>query len=182
MISEMLDLDRLHSGRISLQVEPVDLVEVVTAVISSLRPTATRHDLRTRLDPGLPMVTADRDRLTQVVTNLLANAIKYSPDGGEIVVAAWGEGEDVRLSVSDQGIGIPLEALESIFERYTRVEPAAGRTIEGTGLGLPIAKQIVELHGGQIWAESADGGGSIFHVAIPRTPAVGATSQAGPIP
>jgi signal transduction histidine kinase len=115
----------------------------------------------------LPAVSGDRDKLTQVIVNLLDNAIKYSPDGGEIVVGARADGDRLHLWVRDEGLGIPADALETVFERYTRVESAWHQTIRGTGLGLPIVRQIVELHGGRIWVESTPGAGSTFHVAVP---------------
>jgi len=98
----------------------------------------------------------------------LNNAVKYSPKGGEIVVSTRVEGSAAHLVVRDHGIGIPEEALESIFERYGRVESRATRHIQGTGLGLPIVRQIVHLHGGTVWAESTVGEGSVFHVTLPR--------------
>ena len=111
--------------------------------------------------------SGDRDKLTQVLANLLNNAVKYSPNGGEIVVSTRVEGSAAHLVVRDHGMGIPNEALESIFERYGRVESRATRYIRGTGLGLPIVRQIVQLHGGTVWAESTVGEGSVFHVTLP---------------
>jgi signal transduction histidine kinase len=102
------------------------------------------------------------------MANLLNNAVKYSPKGGEIVVSTRVEGSTAHVVVRDHGMGIPKEALETIFERYSRVESMATRHIQGTGLGLPIVRQIMELHGGTVWAESTVGEGSVFHVTLPR--------------
>jgi signal transduction histidine kinase len=121
-------------------------------------------------------VSADRDKLTQVMANLLSNAVKYSPDGGEIVVSTRVEGSAAHVLVRDHGMGIPKAALETIFERYGRVESLATRHIQGTGLGLPIVRQIVQLHGGAVWAESSVGEGSVFHVRLPRGATMGSAA------
>jgi signal transduction histidine kinase len=168
MITEMLDLDKMESGRMELHREPVDLNAVVSEAVDRLRPNAPQHPVTLRLDPLLGEISGDRDKLTQVLANLLNNAVKYSPKGGEIVVSTRVEGNTAHVVVRDHGIGIPKEALDSIFERYGRVESRATRHIQGTGLGLPIVRQIIQLHGGTVWAESTVGEGSVFHVTIPR--------------
>jgi PAS domain S-box-containing protein len=169
LIADLLDLDKMQSGRMTMRQDPVDLNVVVAEVVAALRVAASRHTIRTELDPRLPPLFGDRDRLVQVVTNLVGNAVKYSPNGGEVVVTSAFERDRARVAVRDAGIGIPPEALETIFERYTRVESAEGRTIEGTGLGLPIAREIVELHGGRIWAESVPGNGATVQFVLPFT-------------
>jgi signal transduction histidine kinase len=148
--------------------EPVDLNAIVTDAVTHVRPNAPQHSLSLKLDPMLGEMSGDRDKLVQVMANLLNNAVKYSPSGGEVVVSTRREGNDAHVAVRDHGIGIPSGALESIFERYGRVESAATRHIQGTGLGLPIVRQIVQLHGGAVWAESTVGEGSVFHVRLPR--------------
>jgi len=168
MITEMLDLDKMESGRMEIHREPVDLNAIVTEAADRVRPNAPNHPLALRLDPMVGAVSGDRDKLTQVMTNLLSNAVKYSPDGGDIVVSTRVEGSSVHIVVRDHGMGIPKAALETIFERYGRVESLATRNIQGTGLGLPIVRQIVQLHGGAVWVESAVGEGSVFHVTLPR--------------
>jgi signal transduction histidine kinase len=168
MITEMLDLDKMESGRMQLNREPVDLNAIVTESVDRLRPNAPRHPLSLRLDPLIGELNGDRDKLTQVMTNLLNNAVKYSPNGGDIVVSTRVEGSTAHVVVRDHGMGIPKEALDAIFERYGRVESPATRHIQGTGLGLPIVRQIVQLHGGTVWAESTVGEGSVFHVTLPR--------------
>ena len=174
MITEMLDLDKMESGRMEIHREPVDLNAIVTEAADRMRPNAPRHPLTLRLDPMVGEVSGDRDKLTQVMSNLLSNAVKYSPDGGEIVVSTRVEGNAAHVVVRDHGMGIPKGSLETIFERYGRVESLATRNIQGTGLGLPIVRQIVQLHGGSVWVESAVGEGSVFHVTLPR----GATARA----
>ena len=173
MITEMLDLDKMESGRMQLNRERLDLNAVITDAVDRVRPNAPQHPLSLRLDPLVGEMTGDRDKLTQVIANLLSNAVKYSPNGGEIVVSTRVEGGAAHVVVRDHGMGIPKAALETIFERYGRVESPATRYIQGTGLGLPIVRQIVQLHGGTVWAESSVGEGSVFHITLPRA-AVGA--------
>jgi PAS domain S-box-containing protein len=175
MIGELLDLDRMESGRMTLHQEWLDLNALAVEAVEDTRPTASRHALGLVLDPALPTLWGDRDKLLEVVLNLLSNAIKYSPEGGDVTVGTRLVGSTARLWVEDQGVGIPPEALEVVFERYTRVESGPQRFIQGTGLGLPIVRQIAELHGGRAWAESEVGRGSTFHVTLPLT---GATKAA----
>jgi two-component system sensor histidine kinase VicK len=167
MSSEMLDLDRMESGRITLNLDRVDLNEVLTRTSGQVGSNAPRHHICLQLDESIQELLADRDKLTQVVTNLLSNSVKYSPDGGRITVDSHLEGEFAHVRVTDEGVGIPPEELEKLFEPYTRVESGTTRYIQGTGLGLAISRQIITLHGGNIWAESEPGAGSTFHLTIP---------------
>jgi PAS domain S-box-containing protein len=172
LITEMLDLDRMESGRMQLNRELIDLHRIIENVVNLIQPTAPHHSLLLDADPALPEFVADHDKLVQVVTNLVNNAIKYSPQGGPIRLTTALEGAQVHLRVADQGLGIPAEALEAIFDRYARIESRISRTIQGTGLGLSIVRQIVELHNGRVWAESTLGQGSVFHVLLPFAPSV----------
>ncbi len=167
MITEMLDLDRMEAGRMTIHPEATDLNAIISEAADRVRPNAPGHPITLTLDPGLAPFSADRDRLTQVVANLLSNAVKYSPTGGEIVVTTARDGSNARLTVRDHGMGIPTDQLETIWERYSRVETDTTRGIQGTGLGLPIVRQIVTMHGGKVWAESEVGRGSTFHVLLP---------------
>lgn len=167
MINEMLDLDRMESGRMTIHPERIDFNAVVDDVADRVRPNAPNHTLTLDLQPDLPHLHADRDRMTQVTSNLLNNAVKYSPTGGRITMTTRADGEQLRFDVRDEGLGIPRDALETIFERYSRVDSQATKDIQGTGLGLPIVRQIVQLHGGKVWAESELGRGSVFHVVLP---------------
>ena len=170
LINDMLDLSRMEAGRMNLDRQQTDLNAIVTDAAERVRPNAPAHPITLELDPGLPALSADRDRLTQVVANLLSNAVKYSPTGGAIVVRTEREPNGVHLSVRDHGMGIPAESLETIWEQYSRVESRQTRGIQGTGLGLPIIRQIVRMHGGKAWAESEIGRGSVFHVVLPLAP------------
>jgi signal transduction histidine kinase len=167
LVGEMLDLSRMESGRMALHLESVDLNAIVSDAVASTQANAPKHRLIVHLDEALPILAADRDKITQVVTNLASNAVKYAPEGGEITFTTRAEGNIVHLTVSDRGMGMPKDMLERIFEPYSRVESGANRFIRGTGLGLPIARQLLNLHGGRIWAESVEGEGSTFHCLIP---------------
>lgn len=167
LTGDVLDLERMRSDRFQIERASVDLAALLREVVTSLLPSAPAHDLRLDLAADLPPVAGDPDRLIQVFTNLVSNAVKYSPEGGEVVVAARADDGGVLAAVSDQGLGIPPEDLERVFEPYVRLGAGGERTIRGTGLGLPIARQLVELHGGTIWAESGPGAGSTFFVRLP---------------
>lgn len=168
MISELLDLERMEAGRMTLHREPVDLNCLVQSVVERLAPGAPQHPTQLQLDPALSPVPGDRDKLIQVLTNLLNNAIKYSPQGGPIRISTTAHSDRVEVALDDQGMGIPAGALEKIFDRYARIESSAHRYIQGTGLGLPIVREIVELHGGRVWATSTLGQGSCFRFTLPR--------------
>jgi signal transduction histidine kinase len=167
MITEMLDLDRMESGRVHLELKPLDLNAVVEQAVDRARVSGAKCEIVCRLQRPLPIVAGDTDRLFQVISNILGNAVKYSPDGGEIVVTTSHTGGEVRVSVKDHGVGIATEDLPRLFQRFERIDSKTGTKISGTGLGLVISRQIVEMHGGRIWAGSNAGGGSEFAFAIP---------------
>ena len=167
MITEMLDLDRIESGRMAMHMEPMDLNRILTETVERARMSTSRHEVITRLDPRLPRIEGDADRLTQVVANLLTNAVKYAPEGGQILVSSRTENGTVEVSVQDHGLGIPPEFISRIFGRYERYEGDGKSQIVGTGLGLAIAQQIIQLHKGRIWVESMYGQGSTFRFTIP---------------
>jgi signal transduction histidine kinase len=167
MINAQLDLDRLRSGRIELQLEPVDLNRLVADVIDVARPVSPDHHIEFTPDESLSVIQADPDRLIQVLTNLLNNGVKYSPPNSTVSISTVAGEKEVRVVVRDEGVGIPDEYFDRIFEPYARVESPHGRTVSGTGLGLPIVRQIVEMHGGSVWVESEVGHGSTFIVSLP---------------
>src|SRR5450432_532577 len=168
MINQLLDLDQMKSGQVQLHLEQVDLNEIIVAVVQRIRPTAPGHQIHLQLDEHLPLLSGDYDRLSLVVTNLLNNAIKYSPEGGEIRLCSCVKDASVRVFVQDSGVGIPAPALDQVFEMHAwPYESNAPRYIKGTGLGLPIVRQIVQMHDGKIWAESVLDKGSIFHFTLP---------------
>jgi signal transduction histidine kinase len=167
MISEMLDLERMESGRMQLNYGRIDLNRVVAEVADRFQATTQTHWMLLDLSADLPLIDGDADKLTQVVSNLVSNAIKYSPAGGDVLIVSAAEGAAVRVSIKDHGLGLPPEALDTVFERYARHESKDRESITGTGLGLPVVRQIVEMHGGRVWAESGEGKGSTFTFTIP---------------
>lgn len=167
MITEMLDLDRIESGRMAMRMEPIDLNRLLGDAADRARMTTQKHEIISHLDPSLPLVEADRDRVTQVVANLLSNAVKYAPEGGEIALTSRVDGNNVVVSVQDHGLGIPPEFIGRIFGRYERYEAAGKSQVVGTGLGLAIAQQIIQLHKGRIWVDSTVGQGSTFSFTLP---------------
>jgi len=166
LIEELLDLQRMESGRVTLTKAPLDLNQVIQATVRELAPQVRTHNIALDLDPGVPVLRADSDKITQVITNLVKNAVKYAPDAPDIRVTSALDGGNAHVRIIDRGPGIPADALEKVFERYYRVEDAT-RGVEGTGLGLPIVRAIIELHGGRAWAESAPGAGATFHFTLP---------------
>jgi signal transduction histidine kinase len=170
-INRYLDLTRLESGAQSLHLSAVSCERLVADCIRNLSVFAAerRIGLKARVSPELPALQADAQLLTQAVNNLLSNAIKYSPPNTEVIVAAELNHAGVRISVRDQGFGIPAEAQGRIFEKFYRLEREANSNIVGTGLGLPLVKEIVERHGGRITFESAPAAGSTFTIHLPLT-------------
>ncbi len=188
MVQELLELSRIESGRVPFRMQPTDIGSVVKIAVDRLTAQAERMQVALRLDlaQNLPPVQADGDRLSQVVTNLVHNAIKFTPVGGRVQVrvavadparlvkgmggqAQWKEWErwqgGVMVEVSDTGVGIPSEDLTRIFERFYKTDRA--RSSGGTGLGLAIAKHVVQAHSGAIWATSTLGEGSTFRFIVP---------------
>ena len=173
LIDELLDVSRIQTGRIEFRYGDVDLSELANEVATRMQLTTTAHEITVRRDSA-SVVTADRDHLEQVLNNLVTNAIKYSPAGGSITIDVRPDGDGVRVSVTDQGIGIPEKELDAIFGLFYRSPDRAARDAAGMGLGLYISREIVVRHGGRIWAESGGVKGSTLNVVIPRMP-VGAT-------
>jgi signal transduction histidine kinase len=167
MITEMLDLDRMESGKMDSNRERVDLSATVRETAERMSANSPQHPMKLEFEPGVGAIWADRDRITQVVTNLISNAIKYSPDGGNVTVGLDTSGGMAHFWVRDQGIGIAPDSLEAVFDRYSRIATVKTRSIQGTGLGLPIVREIAKAHGGKAWAESILGTGSTFHVSLP---------------
>ena len=149
--------------------EEINMTALTGEVIRLLAPAAEKRGqlLAYRAEPGLTM-TGDRNRLSQVLYNLTDNAMKYTQDGGSVQVSLTGEGEELVWRVRDNGVGIPLEDQEHIFDRFYRVDKARSRETGGTGLGLSIVRQLVNMHGGTVSVESEPGAGSCFTVRLPK--------------
>ncbi|MCS7087942.1 MAG: ATP-binding protein [Thermoflexales bacterium] len=168
LIENLLDASRAQAGRFRIAPVELDLAELIPRVVQKFQTQSPSHQFAVSLASDLPLVYADEARITQVLSNLISNAVKYSPPGSKVQVSARATPTEVIISVSDEGLGIPREEQERIFERFYRGENATRRGTPGTGLGLYLTRIIVEAHGGRIWVESDGKSGSTFHVALPR--------------
>jgi signal transduction histidine kinase len=192
IITSILDISRIEAGRVNLDRSAFPLVDVVQVAFSTVAPIARRKNITVRheLPPALPPLWADRDKVRQILINLIGNAVKFTPEHGEVVVRAEPallrrtdttdadhadtaeaagpkSGRGLRIEVRDSGIGIPLEAQNKIFEPFYQVDNSSTRQYGGTGLGLSIVRSFVEAHGGAVWVESTPGNGSSFYVTLP---------------
>jgi two-component system phosphate regulon sensor histidine kinase PhoR len=170
MVNELLDLSRIEGGGTLLMADGLDMNTIAADSAERLRLFADRQgvDLRIETAEQVPQVRGDAARLGQVVVNLVHNAVKFSPDGGPVIVRTAVDGDDVVTSIQDHGVGIPRAARERVFERFYKVDRARQRgEVGGTGLGLAIARHVIEQHGGRIWVDSREGVGSTFSFALP---------------
>ena len=169
LTDDLLKLSKMDADRLELEIRRLSVSQFVESCIETTQRPAAEKDLRisVNLAQRLPDIAADRRRLSEVLQNLLDNAMQYTPAGGQIMVSASANGAEVTFTVSDTGIGIPRADQSRIFERFYRVDVARSREVGGTGLGLSIAKHLVEVHGGRIWVESEVGQGSQFHFTVP---------------
>jgi signal transduction histidine kinase len=173
LLNDLLDLARSDAGRLTIKPAPTDVASLVDDAVRTMRSQteASHQTLRHETEAGLPAVNVDKDRIRQVLVNLLTNAHEYSPDGASIEVVAAHRNGGVELAVTDNGPGMPEDQVEHIFERFTRGDAGLTQHVGGTGLGLAISKSLVELHSGSIEAESTPGQGSTFRVRLPAAPA-----------
>jgi two-component system phosphate regulon sensor histidine kinase PhoR len=170
MATELLELSRIESGQVPLELKSIQPAALLHSAADRMKMQAERAGLSLQVAcaADLPAIRADLPRLEQVLVNLIHNALKFTPPGGEVTLAAVSEGPSIRFSIHDTGAGIPADDLPRIFERFYRVDRS--RSGGGTGLGLSIAKHLVEAHAGRIWAESREGEGSTFYFSIPSSP------------
>lgn len=170
IINDILDISKLEAGKVKLNKAEVVVSEFMVKLIKQFQIKAQLKDitLTTDFPEDLPSLLGDKDKLIQVVTNLIANAIKFTSQGGKIIVSAKATGDFVQLAISDTGVGISKEDVVKLFDKFQQFGRKDGPGEKGTGLGLAISKQIVELHEGTIWAESEIGKGSTFYIAIPK--------------
>jgi signal transduction histidine kinase len=164
----LLDVGKIEAG-IDIEMEPCPITPIINETVNSFRPQANDKSLQliTQLDQELPLIMANMTRLRQVMNNLVGNAIKYTPHEGHVTVKAFQQDGEIRVQVIDTGLGIPTADQPHIFEKFYRVHGDHVANIKGTGLGLALAKSIIEKHQGRIWLESVFGEGSAFTVALP---------------
>jgi len=179
LIDDLLSVSRIDSGKLRVDLGAVDVRGVVDEVVkvAGSQAEATRGDgpvfadrLVVEVAPGLPAVMADRDKLVQVVMNLVSNALKYSPGGASVRIVAERKRDHAEISVIDQGIGMTEVECAQVFEKFTRADRPEVRQVSGTGLGLYITKSLVEMQHGQVWVQSEPGKGSVFVLSLPLTP------------
>jgi signal transduction histidine kinase len=168
LIDDMLELKQLQSGTSKLNREYVDLNDILREVVKRFCSLQSQHPIYLQLDNALPLIKGDREKLMQVMSNLLSNAMKFSPAGAPIMVQSKLEQNMVHIVVRDNGVGIAAEDLENIFTAYRLLEGEVVREQHEMGLGLPIVRQIIEMHGGRTWAESTPGEGSHLHFTLPQ--------------
>lgn len=173
LVDDLQELSRVEANAFSLDIHPTDLSSLVGTILKRLSPQATKKRiiLRSNLPANLQHVLADEDRITQVLTNLAANALQYTPEDGSVIISATQKDDEVIVSVKDSGIGIPPEHLQNLFTRFYRVDKSRSRNAGGgSGIGLTIARHLVEAHSGRIWVESeGEGKGSTFSFSLKVT-------------
>ena len=169
LINDLLDISRIESGRLELNIQPIALETVIRDVAEMLKPQCDQKSLTLKvvIEPGLVFVLGDKNRLVQIIANLASNACRYTLAGGSITLALSQSGDTARVDVADTGIGIGPEDQAKIFQRFYRVNNAAIFETNGTGLGLPITKMLVEMHGGRMWVKSEVNHGSTFTFVLP---------------
>jgi len=173
IIDDLLDVSRIITGKLRLKLRRVELAQVIATAVDAVRPAAEAKGLlvETSCDPEVPPISGDPNRMQQVIWNLLANAVKFTPEGGRIEIRLERAGGQARIRVSDTGIGIRADFLDYVFERFRQADSSTTRIHGGLGLGLAIVRHLVELHGGTVQAESGgEGKGSTFTVTLPVTP------------
>jgi signal transduction histidine kinase len=173
LINDLLDVARLEAGRGQLEQVPMQLGEVLTEVVELLRARAENHQVTLVLDlpPDLPLIQADRRSMDEIFTNLVSNAINYSPDGGLVTVSGVSHGDYLEVRVQDAGVGIEAEELPKIFDKFYRVKHPKTRQVIGTGLGLALVRGLVEAHRGAVEVESELGRGAVFRILLPKAAA-----------
>ena len=167
LVRDVLNTARIESGDLVLQPEPISIVPVIQQVTEQIRARAINRPFTLPTKPGLPLAFADRDRVAEILANLLDNADKYSPPGREVAIEARADETEVTVSVRDAGPGLPSNSQDRVFEKFYRADNSDSQAVYGYGLGLYICRRLVESHGGRIWAENAPTGGAIFSFTLP---------------
>lgn len=167
LVQEVLNTARLEAGELILQLEPVSVLPVVQQIIDQVQARTDNHTIRLTEKPGLPMVFTDRDRMSEVLANLLDNAVKYSPPGSEVTIDVRADQTELSVSVRDCGPGVPEAELERIFDKYYRVDSSDSQIAYGYGLGLYVCRLLAEAQGGRVWAENHRDHGAVFSFSLP---------------
>jgi signal transduction histidine kinase len=175
LLNDLLDLARSDAGRLAISPKPTEVAALIDDAVRTMRAQTERghQTLTQRVEPGLPLIDVEADRIRQILVNLLTNAHEYSTEGASIEVTARAVGAEVEIAVTDNGPGIPESQLSLIFERFTRGDAGLTQRVGGTGLGLAISKSLVDLHGGTIEVDSTPGVGSTFLIRLPTVSATG---------
>ncbi|MCP4611449.1 MAG: histidine kinase, partial [Planctomycetes bacterium] len=167
VIENLEEMSKLEAGIITMEKAPIRISVLIGRLATKLRNRARERQFEINISPDLPEIYADSTRIEKVFTNLVTNAVSYSEKGTRITLEATLLNDEIIISITDQGIGIPPEHLDKVFDRFYRLESGIARRRGGTGLGLPISKWIVEAHGGTIWVESEEGKSSKFSFSLP---------------
>lgn len=167
LVQDVLNATRLEAGNILFQPEPISVLPVIEQIVDENRPRLSNRSIQLPLKPGLPLVYADRDRVAEVLANLLDNADKYSPPGQEIAVEVRADETEVTISVRDRGPGLPPSDLERVFDKYYRADSSDSQAAYGYGLGLHVCRHLVTAQNGRIWAENHPAGGAVFSFTLP---------------
>jgi len=169
LINDLLDLSKLDAGKLELCVEPVQILKVIIDCVRSVEPQATREQvgISIQVHDGIDQLCVDSKRLHQMLLNLLSNALKFTPAGGEITIEVFRRGQDVAISVSDTGVGIRAEDIPKVLEPFGQIDGPMARKHKGTGLGLPLTKELAELHGGSLTMESNVDAGTTVTITLP---------------
>jgi signal transduction histidine kinase len=177
LVSDLLDVSRIEAGRLRLDMGQVNIHEAIDTVVKSVRAQIEAKHLALEIDlpPSLPPVRGDQGRVIQILTNLVSNAYKYTPDGGQIQIMVNGQADyassgQLSISVRDTGLGISPEDQQKLFTKFFRAEDPRVRDVPGTGLGLSITKSLIEMHGGEIWFDSEPDHGTTFTFTLPIAP------------
>jgi PAS domain S-box-containing protein len=167
LVRDVLNTARIESGDLALHPEPISVLPVIQQVVEQTRPRTADRLIHLPTKPGLPLVLADRDRVAEVLINLLDNADKYSPRGTDILIEVQADQTEVTLAVRNSGRGLPPGDLDRVFDKFYRADSSDAQTAYGYGLGLYVCRQLIEAQGGRIWAENAPGGGAVFSFTLP---------------
>jgi signal transduction histidine kinase len=167
LVQDILDADRIEAGELMIQSEPISVLPLVQQVVEQIRARSVKRIIHLHDKPGLPLVFADRDRVAEIITNLMDNADKYSPPNGDIYVEVSADQSEVTLSIRDTGTGVAEDDLIRIFDKFYRTDSSDSQHAYGYGLGLYVCRQLVEAQGGRIWAENYPDGGLMFSFSLP---------------